>query len=68
MSLKSRIKTGSFFEEIINSSNEVFKDFISDMAVEIWMLGISTREPAENNDTVKPTAGSYILTLQLQGK
>jgi len=46
----------------------VFKDFVSDMAVEIRMLGITTRETAENNDTVMPTAGSQILTLQRQGK
>jgi len=36
----------------------VFKDCASDMAVEIRMLGIPTPENAENNDTVKPTAGS----------
>jgi len=57
-SLKSRMKTCSFMEEIITSSNELFKDFVSDMAVEIRMLGIPTRETAENNDTVKTTAGS----------
>jgi len=57
-SLKSRIKTRSFLKVIITSSNEVFKDFVSDMVVEIRMLGIPTRETAENNDTVKPTAGS----------
>jgi len=55
-------------EEITTSSNEVFKDFVSDMAVEIWMLSIPTCETAENNDTVKPTAGSSVLTLQLQGQ
>jgi len=45
-------------EEIITSSNEVVNDFVSDMAVGIRMLGITTRETAENYDTVKPTAGS----------
>jgi hypothetical protein len=34
-SLKSRIKTPSFLEEIITSSNEVFKDCVFDMAVDI---------------------------------
>ena len=34
-SLKSPIKPRSFLEEIITSNNEVFKDCISDMAVEI---------------------------------
>ena len=52
------MKTCSFLEDIITSSNELFKDFVSDMAVEIRMLGIPTRETAENNDTVKTTAGS----------
>jgi len=57
-SLKSRIKTRSFLEEIITSSNEVFKDCVSDMVVEIGKLGILTRETAENYDTVTPNAGS----------
>jgi len=34
-SLKSQINTGSFLEEIIFSSNEVFKDLESNMAVGI---------------------------------
>jgi len=46
----------------------VFKDCVSDMVVEIRKLGNPIRETAENNDTVKQTAGSSILTLQLQGK
>jgi len=57
-SLKSRIKTHSFLEEIITSSKEVFKDFVSDMAVDIRKLGNTTQKIAENNDTVKQTAGS----------
>jgi len=57
-SLKSRIKTCSFLEEMITSSNEVFKDSVSDMVVEIQKLGNPTRETAENNDTVKQIAGS----------
>jgi len=57
-SLKSRIKTGSFLEEMIISSNEVFKDFVCDMAVEMRKLGNTTPETAENNDTVKHTVGS----------
>ena len=36
----------------------MFKHCVSDMAVEIRMLGIPTRETAENNDTVKPHARS----------
>jgi hypothetical protein len=67
-SLKSRIKTRSFLEEIITYTNEVFKDCVSDMAVQIRKLGNPTGETAENNDTAKQIAGSYILTLQLQGK
>jgi hypothetical protein len=41
-----------------NSSNEVFKDCVSDMAVEIRKLGNPTSDTAENNDTVKKIAGS----------
>ena len=62
------MKTPSFLEEIITSSNQVLKDFVSDMAVQIRMLGILTRDTVENNDTLKQTAGSSILTLQLQGR
>jgi hypothetical protein len=57
-SLKSRIQTRSFVEEIITSSNEVYKDWVSDTAVEIRKLGNSTQETADNNDTVKQIAGS----------
>jgi len=57
-SLKLRIKTGSYLEEIINSCNEVFKDCVSDMVVDIRKPGYPTRETAENNNTVKQTAGS----------
>ena len=57
-SRKSRIKTCSFLEEIITLSNEVVKDFVSDMAVQIRKLGNTTRKTAENNYTVKQTAGS----------
>jgi len=56
--LKSQIKTHSFLEEIITSSNEVFKDCVSDMVVEIEMLGIPTRETAKNNDTGTQNSGS----------
>ena len=41
----------------------MFKDCVSDMAVEIRKLGNPTRETAENNDTVEQTACSEILTL-----
>jgi len=46
----------------------VFKDFVSDIAAEMRMLGIPTRETAEKNDTLKPTAGSQIKNVQLQGR
>jgi len=45
-------------EEIITSSNEVFKDCVSDMVVEIRKLGDPTWKTAENNDTGKQIAGS----------
>jgi len=51
-SLKTRIKTHSFLEEIIILSKEVFKDFESDMAVRIRNLGNSTRKTAESKVTV----------------
>ena len=57
-SLKSRIKTRSFLDEIITSSNEVSKDCVSDMVVEIGKLGILTWENAENDDTVTQNVGS----------
>jgi hypothetical protein len=57
-SLKSCIKRCSSLEEIIPSSNEVFKDCVSDMAVEIRKLCNPTWETAENNNTVIQIAGS----------
>ena len=38
-SLKSWITRGSFLEEIITCSHEVFKDFESDIALRIWYRG-----------------------------
>jgi len=66
--LKSRIKTSLFLEEIISSSKVGLKDFESDMVVRITKLGNSTRKTTEINNTVLQTAGSQILTAQLQGK
>jgi len=57
-SLKSWIKTRSFLEEIITSSNEMFKDCVSDMVVGIWKLGNPTWETAKSNIIFKQTAGS----------
>jgi hypothetical protein len=42
MLLKLRIMTCSFLEEIITSSNEVFKDCVSNMVVKICKLGNPT--------------------------
>ena len=36
----------------------MFKDFESDMAVGVQMLGNLTRKTAESNDTAKQTGGS----------
>jgi len=52
----------------MTSSNEVFKDFESDMAVGIIKLGNLTRQTAGSNNTAKQTVGSLILTLLLQVK
>jgi len=46
----------------------VFEEFESDMAVGLRNLGNPTRKTAVGNDTVKQTAGSEILTLQLHAK
>jgi hypothetical protein len=56
-SLKSRIMTRLFLVQIIFSSNEVFKDFVSNRVVEIRKLGNPTRKTANKNDTVRQTAG-----------
>ena len=55
-------------EEIITSSNEVFKDFEFDIAVRIRMLGNPTRKMADINHTIEQTPGSQILTVQLEAK
>jgi len=49
-------------------SNEVFKDFKSDMAVGIGKLCNLTWETAESHVIVMHKAGSQILTLDLQAK
>jgi hypothetical protein len=46
----------------------VFKDFETDILVRIHTLGDPTQDTAESNDTVKKSAGSQILTVQLQAK
>jgi len=51
-SFQSQIKICSFLDEIITSSNGVFKDFECDMAVGIRKLGYPTQETAESNITV----------------
>jgi len=56
-SLKSRIKTHLFLEEIITSSNEVFEDLESDMVVVIRKLRNRNRETAESKVIVLWNAG-----------
>jgi len=56
-SLKPRIKTCSFLEEIITSSIEVFEDCESDMLVGIRNLDNMTRVTAESKVTVQQIAG-----------
>ena len=67
-SLKSRLKTRSFLVESKTSSNEVYNDFESDMAVVINKKGNLTRETAKSNIIVMQNAGSQILTLEVQAK
>jgi len=57
-SLRSRMKTRSCLEEIITSSQEVFKDLESDMVGGIRTLVDPTRKPGECDDTVQQTASS----------
>jgi len=42
--LKSQIKTSSFLDNIITSSNQESKDFETDMMIEIWKLRNSSSE------------------------
>ena len=68
-SLKSSIKTPSFLEESINSSNEVIKDIEPDMLGGIRKLGNPTWESAAANYViVNQNAGSWILALEIQAK
>jgi hypothetical protein len=57
-SLKSQIKTHSLLKEIITSSNEVIKDFESDMAEGMRKLGNPNRETAESKVIVMRNVGS----------
>jgi len=57
-SLKSRMKTGSFLEEIITSTKVVFTDFEYDISVRIRRLVDPTRKTGKINNTVKQTASS----------
>jgi len=57
-SLKSRRKTCSFWEEIITSSEEVLKDFESEMAVRISTLVDPTPKTGITDVTVKQTVTS----------
>jgi hypothetical protein len=57
-SVRSRIKTHSFLEEIITSIKEEFKDLESDMAVRIRTLVDPTRKPGQSDDTVMQNASS----------
>jgi hypothetical protein len=57
-SLKSQVKTSSFLEDIITSSNEVLKDFESNRVVGISKLGNANQETAKNNVIVMRNTGS----------
>jgi len=57
-SLKPPISTRSLLAEIITSSNKVFKDLESNMAVGIRTLGNATCETAESNLIVTENADS----------
>jgi len=46
-------KTCSFLEDLITSSNEVFKDIQCDITVEIWKMGNSTWETLKSTVIVQ---------------
>ena len=52
------MKTRWFLEDIITSSNAVFKDIESNIVLSYRNLGNPTRKVTESNDTVKQTVGS----------
>jgi len=52
-SVKSWMKTRSILEQTLTSSNEVFQDFESDMAVGMRKLGNLTPKTASSHDPVK---------------
>jgi len=65
---KSRIQRGSWPENIISSCNEDITVFESNIAEGIWKLGHWSWETVNSYVIVKKTAGSWILTVQLQAK
>jgi len=67
-SIKLRMETRAFWEDIIPSSNKVFKDLESGTAERIWNLGNWNCIAVKSYVTVKYTAGFYILTLELQAR
>jgi len=67
-SLKSRIETQLFFEEITTSSKEEFKDVDSEMTVEVRMFVNPTQKSAESHDTLKLTVVCQISTPQLHAE
>jgi len=67
-SLKSRMKTDSFLEDIITWSNKDFKDSESDSVVGTWTLHISTCYIVTSYIIVKLKAVCQILTLDLQAR
>jgi hypothetical protein len=67
-SVKSRIKTCSFLQQIISSHIEVFKDCESDMVVGIRIIVNTTPATAESKVIELQIAGSVIFTPQVQAK
>jgi len=67
-SLRSRIKSRWFLEQIITSSAEVLNDWESDMAVGNRKLGYTTRKTAKSYIIAKYDAGSSIFTPELKAK
>jgi len=67
-SLKSQLKTYSFFENIIISSNKILQDWESDMAGGICMLRNLSGDIGKCNVLIKQNAGYEILARELHAR
>jgi len=67
-SLTLSMHTGSYFEDIITSSSEVFTDLQSHIMVGIWKVGNPPQEAPKSDFIVNYNTGLKILTLDFQAE